>query len=116
MSFKVKDHIICQVETRTNGTKAVLSRKVEDKDKLKLESREFEIIATQPAYPGAEEKIYTIAIDDNMVGWIIGEFHIEHWKVNPKFKGRRFWDLYAEFMEPISKEKSDLSSEVKPQT
>jgi hypothetical protein len=100
--YKVKDLVNCQVETRINGTKAIVSKHLPPEELSKLEIKQFEIIAVQNIYPDSTYHMYTIVIDDDMVGWMISEFHIRHQKVDIKFKNKRFWELTEEFIQPIS--------------
>lgn len=102
--YKVKDKVVCQVELRSNNIKAIFSRHLLPEETPKFENRQFEIISIQQTYPGSEHNMYTIAIDDDMIGWEISAFHIEHQKVDPKFKGKKFWDLTEEFLKPLPKE------------
>lgn len=102
--YKVKEQVMCRVETRANNTKAIFSRYLTADENPKLEDRQFEVIAVKKFCPGSEYHMYTIVIDDDMVGWEIGEFHIQYQKINSKFKGRKFWDLTEEFMKPAPKD------------
>jgi hypothetical protein len=107
--LKIGDKIICQIETRKSGQQSIFARALNDKETMpKLEEKEFEIIAIQPLYKGSEHKLYTIAIDDNMLGWTVGKFKIEHQGVDPKFLGKKFWELTESFFKIKEIAKKDL--------
>lgn len=94
MKFKVKDIVSCQVETRDNNFKAVVSGPTE----RPTETKQFEIIGIKPSYPGAECYIYTILVPDDYLGWMVGDFRIKYEDIDPKFKGKKFWDVTEEYM------------------
>lgn len=95
MKYKVGDIVSCQVETRKSGTKAVVARHLEE-PLPKLETKLFEIITINIV---AEDLYsYVILIADDMLGWTISEWHILHQKVDPKFKGKKFYELTEEFI------------------
>lgn len=97
MKFKIKELVLCEVETRKNGTKAVVSRPIGDE--IITESKQFQIIAITPVSALSEDKIYTIVLPDDYLGWNINEFHIKHQDVDPKFRGKKFWDVTEEYIE-----------------
>jgi hypothetical protein len=103
IKYKVKDIVLCQVEIRKNGDKAILSRILGPEEQIKLESQQFEIIAINQIYPESLYHMHTILVEDNMIGWIIGKFHTQHYKINQSFYGKKFWDLTEEFMQPVLK-------------
>lgn len=101
MKFKVKEIVSCEVEIRKSGVKAVVYGPI-DKT-VKTETQQFQVIAARQAYPGSEDNVYTILIPDDFLGWNINAFHIQHYKINPSFNGKRFWDVTEEYMKKDKK-------------
>lgn len=99
MKFKVGEIVSCEVETRKNGTKAIVSRFIEEE--ITIEIKQFQIIHIAPCFPESEHNMYTLLIPDDYLGWHINDFHIKHQDIDPKLKGKKFWDLTEEYIEKI---------------
>lgn len=83
--------VTCRIETRPNGRKYVLAR--EPDSKSILSHGEFEIIIVH-----SKLETYTIVLPDDFVGWVIDTFDLNHYHVDNKFFGKRFWDITEEFI------------------
>lgn len=98
--YKVGDMILCSVETRKSGKRAIFARELANKEILpKFEEKKFEIVAMEPIYSGSSDMMYTIVVDDDMIGWEIGQFHIVYKHIEAKFAGKKFWDITARFID-----------------
>lgn len=49
-------------------------------------------------YKDEAEQSYIIIIDDDIIGWNINSFHIKHWDVDKKYLGKKFYDIYEQFI------------------
>jgi hypothetical protein len=97
-AFKVGQIVKCQVETRKSGKKAIFARALLPEEEMpKLEEKEFEIIAIEHIKGENPYDIYSIVIDEDMIGWRIGAFKIEHEGVNIKHNGKKFFDITETF-------------------
>lgn len=93
--YKVGDVVACEIEVRLSGYKYVLSRYI--KDESELEIREFQIIRVHYVFEGAAPT-YTILISDDLVGWMISQFHVENFLIASAHKNKKFWELTEEFI------------------
>lgn len=86
MKYSVGDQIICNVEIFKNGTKklSVLAPKKDSE----IETYYFTIVAVDENL-----ELYKIIIPDDLVGWIISKFHIEHQHVDKEYYGKKFYDI-----------------------
>lgn len=91
MKYKIGDRIIVNTEILPNGQKRILVR--EPSHDSILGSGTYQIVAKN-------ESMYTykIIIDDDMSGWQIGSFHVEHERVPVAFKGKKFYDVHENFV------------------
>lgn len=92
MKYKIGDMIVCNTEKPPEGMKRLLLNREPSSDSV-LGSGSFQIVAKDEFM-----ETYKIIIDDDMVGWQIGEFHIEHEKVPAAFKGKKFYDIHESFV------------------
>ena len=90
MNYFVGDLVICGVEIRKNGGKAIINR---EKPFTILEPKAFQIVAKDPLMES-----YTVIVDDDMVGWIISKFHVEHWNVPKAFLGKKFFEVTENYI------------------
>jgi hypothetical protein len=86
MKYSVGDWVICNVEIFKDGKKK-LSILAPGKDS-QIETQFFPIVAID-----RNLELYKIIIADELVGWMIGKFHIEYQHVDKKFYGRKFYDI-----------------------
>lgn len=94
MKYKIGNKVVCQVGTRSSGRKYVFAKTLLKGDPIpKLEQKVFEIIAIDPV-----QESYMILVDDDMLGWNIGEWHIIYRNIDPKFKNKKFYELMEEFI------------------
>lgn len=91
MKYKVGDVIICNTEKPANGPKRILMR--EPSPESTLGSGAYQIVAKSETFG-----TYKIIIDEDMTGWQISSFHVEHEGVPAAFKGRRFYDVHENFV------------------
>ena len=84
MSHKIGSKVSCLV---LNKSKVYLGELVSN---LKLEPQSFEIVASEPLYTDSKDKLYTLLLEDNMVGWTFNKWHVEHWNINEKLLGKKF--------------------------
>jgi hypothetical protein len=86
MKYKIGDKVICEVEVQQDGKRRLL---IKDPVKTsKVTKQEFPIIHIDN---GTE--LYTILLDDDMVGWQISQWHVKYWDVAPKYVGKTFYDV-----------------------
>ena len=81
LKYKVGDKIICRIDG-----KRILITEHEAPESLKTQS--FEIIYIDDKYDS-----YGVIVDENMIGWLVSNYHIKILKVNEKFNGKRFYEL-----------------------
>lgn len=43
--------------------------------------------------PQEYDPFYMILIEDDMVGWVVTDFHILHMEVDSKYRGKKFFDV-----------------------
>lgn len=86
MKYKIKTRVVVKVEVPFSGNSKILTK--EPAVDSKVIEKEFIIVAVNE-----QCQLYTIIIDDNMNGWIISQFHIKHCNVNPKYLGKKFYDI-----------------------
>ena len=91
MKYRVGDIVLCEVEVRASGHKYVLTRPPYDEKTVKL--KEFQIIRCDPTF-----NTYTILIDEDIIGWTIGEFHVQHMGIAKAFKNKKFWDVTEDYI------------------
>lgn len=84
MKHKLGDLVSCKVEEK-NGQKRISVDKGEEK--------KFEIILVDKL-----RSLYTIAIDDDMVGWTVSQWHVKNAKIDEKFVGKKFYDITEDFI------------------
>lgn len=91
MKYRVGDMLVVNTEVRPNGRRYVLVR--EPTPEAELGHGVFQVVAKDEVM-----MTYKIILDDDMVGWQISQFHIEHERVPKAFKGKKFWDLHEDFI------------------
>lgn len=89
MKYKIGDQVTVQVEVQKSGAKKILTWPA--KKDSKIINKSFIIIAKY-------DSSYSVAIDDDMLGWTINNFHIDHHKVNKKYLGQKFSDINDEMI------------------
>lgn len=57
------------------------------------EEKNFELISIHLPYAAADFKVAMIAVPSNFMGWMIGKWHIEYLKIDPKYLNCRFYEL-----------------------
>lgn len=93
MKYKINDNVLCDVEIRPNGKYVVNKELLENAQLEEDKPRTFKIIAKDKV-----SELYTILIDDDLVGWYINDFHIKHQEISPKFKGLKFFDIHEYYI------------------
>lgn len=96
MKYHVGDMVTLNTEVRPGGGKYILSR--EPQEDCPLGNGSFQIVSRDEVL-----QTYKIIIDDDMVGWTISEFHIQHQGVASAFKYKKFWDVTEEYIVRKSK-------------
>ena len=91
MKYKIGDCVIVNTEKPINGQKRILIR--EPSPESVLGNGVYQVVAKNEMFA-----TYKIIIDDDMVGWQISSFHIEHEGVPVAFKGRKFYDVHENFV------------------
>ncbi len=91
MKYKVGDCVIVNTEKPINGQKRILIR--EPSPESILGSGVYQIVAKDDVLD-----TYKIIIDDDMLGWQISKFHVEHEGVPVAFKGKKFYDVHESFV------------------
>ncbi len=75
-----------KIKTATiNGYEKVVHPSYDGKTQIKT----FTIICC----PNNYNQYYSILIEDKMLGWTINQFHVEHYHIDKKFLGKKFFDI-----------------------
>ena len=91
MKYKIGDCILVNIETVPGKQKRVLV--TEPLSTSVLSSESFQIVAKDEIM-----HTYKIIVGDDMLGWQISSFHIEHEGVAAAFRGKKFYDLHEQFV------------------
>ena len=86
MKYKIGDMVRCAVEIFSNGKRKLSI--VEPKKDSQIEIMSFPIV-----YVDNTMQLYKIIIEPDMTGWEISQFHINHYDIDPKFIGKKFYDI-----------------------
>lgn len=86
MKYRIGDLVRIVVETRKNGRRYIVLDIPAPNSKLITAA--FQIVAKNEL-----TQTYKIIIDDDMIGWIISQFHIDHENIPKVFNGKRFYDI-----------------------
>lgn len=86
MKYHVGDLVKVVVETRKNNRRyIVIDMPVSDS---KLITAVFQVVAKIEL-----TQSYKIIVDDDITGWTISQFHIDHEGIPKAFNGKRFYDI-----------------------
>lgn len=85
-----------KVELQKSGVKRILMK--EPLGDSKIIEKAFHIAIVHP-----REQTYSIIIDDDIIGWTIGKFHVEHNHVDKSLVGKRFYDVNDDMIIKIVK-------------
>lgn len=88
MKYHVGDLVAIKVKTQKNGRKSIFYGESLDIKDSALEIKKFQIVGINEAM-----KAYKIIIDDDITGWQISQFHIDHEGIAKAFLGKRFYDI-----------------------
>ncbi|HLG27727.1 MAG TPA: hypothetical protein VI423_08075 [Paenisporosarcina sp.] len=88
MKYSIGDIVVCNTETRPNGSKRILI--CEPDESWILGSGAFQIAAKHDS--GA----YSLIVDEGMIGWFVGEFHVRHQNFSAGFLNKKFYDVTEE--------------------
>jgi hypothetical protein len=91
VKYKIGDRIKVNTEIPPGGQKRILIR--EPSPDSILGNGSYQVVAKNDIM-----QTYKIIIDDDMLGWYISAFHVEHEKVPVAFKGRKFYDIHLNFV------------------
>lgn len=91
MKYKIGDCIIVNTETPLGRQKRIMIG-IPSVDSV-LGSGSYQIVAKDELM-----QTYKIILDDDMLGWQISQFHIEHEKVPVVFRGKKFYDIHENFV------------------
>jgi hypothetical protein len=86
MKYHVGDLISVKIKVQKNGRKSISYGNLSDGSTLEI--KKFQVIGLNESM-----KTYKIIIDDDMIGWQISQFHIDHEGVAKAFLGKRFYDI-----------------------
>ena len=84
MKYKVGDSISCYVEDTDKGYKRVVNYKTLNKEKFKI------------IWIDQSDKQYVIAVDANMLGWGISEWHQIYWDLDKKYLSMKHFQVPIE--------------------
>lgn len=90
MSYKVGETVSCLVYTYRGRRKFFLG---EDPKDLTIEKMSFEIISINRMSQECPEKLYMLLVPEDMPGWQIGQWRVDHQKVDPKFLNKKFYEV-----------------------
>lgn len=91
LKYKIGDCVIVNTETPPNKQKRILTR--EPTPDTLLGSGSYQVVAKDELM-----KTYKIILDDDMLGWQISMFHIQHERVPVAFQGKKFYDVQETFV------------------
>ncbi len=85
MNYSIGEFIFCNIEILNEGKSKISFSPNKDS---KIEKAEFLIV-------GVDEvaQTYKIILEDNMIGWNIGAWHVKHLDIDEKFLGKKFSDI-----------------------
>lgn len=86
MKYNVGDVVTCNTETPVNKQKRIVV-KIPSVDSV-LGSGHFQIVSKDET-----NQTYKVIIENDMLGWDISMFHIQHEKVPVAFNGKKFYDV-----------------------
>jgi len=84
MKYKIGDSINCYVETTDKGVKRIVRHKTPDKEKFKI------------IWIDLADKQYVVAVDANMLGWGLSEWHLAYWDLDKKYLSMKHFQVPIE--------------------
>lgn len=89
MKYKVGNTITCNVKTYPDGKRKIINHKPDKDDQITKEK--FQII-----WIDEMDRQYIIAIDPNMIGWNLSEWHQIYWDIDKKYLKMKYYQIPME--------------------
>lgn len=86
-SLKIGDRVTLNIETLPNGLRRLVVR--DPSPESTLGSDNFVVVAINKTFATIK-----VILPDDMQGWDISDFHVQHEKVDPSLKGKKFYDVH----------------------
>jgi ribosomal protein S19 len=83
---KVGDKINCEVVTLPSGARKIVT-KPEDRE-YPITNQKFKILKVDTV-----NSLYSVAVDDDMIGWSLSEWHQLYWDIGKEYNGKKYFDV-----------------------
>lgn len=101
MKYKVADKVICRVKNKDGFKRIQLSAPSEEK----TEKITCKVLRVYKLYPEAPSDQLMILLPDDVVGWMISQFHVANFGVGEHLIGKKFYELSENDVESAVKDK-----------
>lgn len=92
IKYKVGDQVFCKYQILPSG-----SKRITNNSNLELSFTILSISKIQDT----PYHTFTILLPEDFLGWKVGRFHIEHLNIDPKYLGKKFFDITEAYLTDI---------------